>query len=325
MKIGTISVNQPVWLAPMAGYTNLPFRLIGKKYGADLVTTEMVSAKGLYYKDKKTRALMMTAPEEAPAALQIFGSDPGIIEDVTEEYLNPSPFALIDFNAGCPAPKIVKNGDGSALLNHLDLLEACVCRLVQASSKPVGVKTRLGWDDDHIVIREAAERIERAGAACLIIHGRTREAFYSGKADWKTIAQVKKQAAIPVIVNGDIDSGKRAKEALEITGCDGVMVGRAAVGNPFVIREIKEALSGEEVLAPIRPTPQEKIQAAIDHVRLVDEIAPHAGSMKEMRKQLAVYIKGLKGAARMRTQLFQLDSGPELIAALNRFLKEQYE
>lgn len=325
MKIGNYSVDQPVFLAPMAGYTNLPFRLIGKKYGADAVTTEMVSAKGLYYGDKKTRELMRTDPAEAPAGIQIFGSEPEIIAKVTREILNDLPFAFIDFNAGCPAPKIVKNGDGSALLKDLGRLSEVVAALVEASNKPVFVKTRLGWDSEHIVIDEAAEKIAEAGASAIAIHGRTREAYYSGKADWSAAARIAESLDIPVILNGDISTAEDALRAFNETKCGGIMVGRAAVGNPFIFREIKQALAAGSAEGIAEPTPREKIEAAIEHIRSVDTMVHHPGAMREMRKQLVAYTKGMKGAVAMRRKIFSLDDADELIALFEEFAEMQDE
>lgn len=316
MNIGQFKIDKPVFLAPMAGYTDLPFRLIGKEYGADVVTTEMVSAKGLFYGDEKTARLMVTGPEEAPAGVQLFGSDPGVLEEVVARYIGPTDFAFVDFNAGCPAPKIVKNGDGSALLNNLPLLEEVVRRMAAASPKPLFVKTRLGWDADHIVIREAAERIERAGAACLTIHGRTREAFYSGRADWKPIEAVKRSASIPIILNGDVDGPEQALRAFETTGCDGVAVGRAAVGNPFIFREIRQALDRGTAAGIAPPTDREKIDGAIAHIRRVAAVDSSAYAMRELRKQLVAYTRGIPGSAALRRAIFTLETAQDLIALL---------
>ena len=278
----------------MAGYTDLPFRLFSKKFGADVVTTEMVSAKGLYYGDQKTAKLLATDAEEAPAGAQIFGNDPDIISRVIEEKLNGTAFDFIDFNAGCPAPKIVKNHDGSALLKDLGRLSDIVKAMTDASIKPVTVKLRLGWDAEHIVVDEAVKRIEDAGAAAVFIHGRTREMFYSGKADWDAIARVKAEVSIPVILNGDITCGADALRAFEQTGCDGIMIGRAAVGNPFIFREVKAALSGK----PYQPASDaEKLTAAIDHLESVRMTSDHPAAIRAMRKQLVAYTKGIPGSA----------------------------
>lgn len=303
----------PVELAPLAGYSDLPFRLMAKKFGADIVTTEMVSAKGLFYGDRKTARLMATCPEEAPAGVQVFASEPDVLARVAEEHLNNTPFAFIDFNAGCPAPKVVKNGDGSALLKDLPRLSACVAALVRAAEKPVRVKLRLGFDAAHIVAADAARIIEDAGASAVCVHGRTRAQFYSGAADWEAIAQVKQAVAIPVIANGDITDGASAKACLAATGADALMVGRAAVGNPFVFREIKQALAG----APATPvSPADRLDAAIEHLRLVMRMRGGDPYITDMRKTLAAYIKGLPGAARLRQTIFTMDTAEDLIRLL---------
>jgi tRNA-dihydrouridine synthase len=233
LKIGDVSIETPLFLGPMAGYTNLPYRLIAKEFGAGVVFSEMISGKGLYYKDHKTADLMLTCEKEAPAGIQLFGSDPEILAQVVRDDINITDYAFLDFNAGCPAPKITKNGEGSALLKTPALFFKVVRALAQASEKPLIVKTRIGWDEQNINIRAIAEGVEQAGAAALTIHGRTREAYYSGQADWGMIAEVKKNAGIPIILNGDINSGEAAQRALEETGVDGLMVGRAAMAIPL--------------------------------------------------------------------------------------------
>jgi tRNA-dihydrouridine synthase B len=314
----TIKSNHivPVELAPMAGYTNLPFRLMAEKYGADRVTTEMVSAKGLYYGDRKTAKLMATVPEERPAGVQIFGSDPGILSQVIDEKINPLPFDFVDFNAGCPAPKIVKNGDGSALLDNLPLLERVVREMVRVSNKPVRVKLRLGRDAAHIVINDAVRRVEDAGAAMIAVHGRTRQAFYSGQADWKAIAEAKKQISIPVIANGDIDSPEAAQRCLEETQADGLMVGRAAVGHPYLFAQIKARLSGQTVL---EPTMGERLQMAVEHLELVGLYAHEIGPIVEMRKQLVAYTKGMPDSAKLRQQIFKCESKEAMADCLKAY------
>lgn len=322
LKIGDIAIDNRLFLAPMAGYTNLPFRLMAKKFGADAVFSEMISAKGLYYKDKKTAELMLTSQDEVPAGIQIFGSETDILEEVVTTYINPTNFAFLDFNAGCPAPKIVKNGEGSALMKNPEKLGEIVSALKKASRKPVIIKTRIGWDDDTINVREVAEIIEKAGADAHTIHGRTREAFYSGTADWKLIADVKKHSGIPIILNGDVNSGDKAVEAFETTGCDAIMVGRASIGNPFIFREIKQQL--ETGLKIPKPTPEEKIKTAIEHVELVSLTKKPEIAIKEMRKHLAAYTKGLKNATVMRNEIFKLTTRDEVLEMLNSYFRENY-
>ncbi|MBC3886878.1 tRNA dihydrouridine synthase DusB [Acetobacterium paludosum] len=314
-KIGDISITNPLFLAPLAGYTNLPFRLISKRFGAGVTFTEMISGKGLYYKDHKTAELMITAKEETPAGIQIFGSEPDILSEVVENYINATDYTFLDFNAGCPAPKITKNGEGSALLKTPELLFKVVKALAVASQKPLIVKTRIGWDDESINIREIAEGIEAAGAAALTIHGRTREAYYSGRANWNIIGEVKKNAGIPIILNGDVNSGEAAKKAIEMTGADGLMIGRAAIGNPFVFREINQYLkTGEEAE---KPTPQEKIKVALKHIELLCLLKNEEAGLREMRKHLAAYTKGLKHATVLRNELFRAADKDTVIALLN--------
>lgn len=322
MKIADLTIETPVFLAPMAGYTNLPFRLLAKKFGAGAVTTEMVSVKGLYYGDHKTPELMKTLPEEAPAGLQIFGSDPEIIGEVVAARTNATDFAWLDFNAGCPAPKIVKNGDGSALLKKPELLATIVEKIKAVSTKPLIVKMRSGWDEENINGREVARLVEAAGADAITVHGRTRKAFYSGTADWNIIGEIKAKAKIPVILNGDVQDGDAAARALAATGCDGVMVGRAAVGNPFVFREIKARLTDGTIL-PL-PTPEEKLRTAIEHLELTSLMEREESVIKEMRKHLAAYTKGLKKSTELRCEIFKLTTRQETIDLLSRYLEAFY-
>lgn len=320
MRIGSIELDNPIFLAPMAGYTNLPFRILAREFGAGAVFTEMISAKGLHYKDKKTAALMATCPEEAPAGVQIFGSEPVILEEIVRDYINPSPFAFLDFNAGCPAPKIVKNGDGSALMKNPALLGQCVARIKKASTKPVLVKTRIGWDADHINIQEVARIVEEAGADALTIHGRTREAFYSGRADWEIIGEVKARRAIPVILSGDVDTAAAAGEAFARTGCDGLMIGRAAVGNPFIFEAISTYLATGRVLP--EPTPRERIAAALLHMAKVAALCDTPSEATAMRKHLVAYTKGLAHAAELRTQIFKTSTSQEIMALFQAYWQE---
>jgi len=318
-KIGNINIKTPLILGPMAGYTNLPFRLMSKAYGAGMVFTEMISGKGLYYKDHKTAELMITNEKEAPVGIQIFGSDPEILGEVVERYINITEHAFLDFNAGCPAPKITKNGEGSALMKTPELFFQVVRALVQASNKPVIVKTRIGWDEDSINIREIAEGVEDAGAAALTIHGRTREAYYSGKADWSIIKEVKKNAGIPIILSGDIVSGEAAKIALETTGVEGLMVGRAAIGNPFIFREIDHYLKTGEIRE--KPTAEEKIETALEHIELLSLLKNEDAGLREMRKHLVSYTKGLRHSTVLRNELFRASDKATVIRLLKGVLE----
>lgn len=320
MKCGKYEWHQPVFLAPMAGYTNLPFRLLCRKFGADAVFTEMISAKGLYYKDKKTEALMLTSEKESPAGIQIFGSDEAVLSEVIQTYINQTPFAFLDFNAGCPAPKIVKNKEGSALLKEPAHLGKLVTAMKKASDKPLFVKTRLGFEKGQKNIREVAEIVETAGADLLTIHGRTRADFYQGNADWESIKAVKEHAKIPIILSGDITSAEDAVRAFETTGCDGIMIGRAAVGNPFLFREIKHRLKTGETLKP--PTLQEKMQAIQEQTDLTLLLKREDVAIKEMRKHLAAYSKGLKNATTFRGRGFKVNTREDIKQLIATYLEE---
>lgn len=304
MRLGQLFKGKtPLFLGPMAGYTNLPYRLMAKRFGADAVITEMISAKGLYYQDHKTFDLMRTIPAEGLAGIQIFGSDEKIIAEVVKTTINQTAFDFIDFNAGCPAPKITKNGEGSALLKNPGLLYRIVETMVRASTKPVTVKTRLGWDDDSINIEEVAKGIEAAGATALFIHGRTRAAYYSGLANWEPIKAVKARLTIPVVLNGDINSGQAAKKALDQTQVDGLMIGRAAIGNPFIFAQVNHYLkTGEDLL---KPSATRRLEIALDHLDALAYLKNQEMAAREMRKHLAMYIRGMDRATVLRDQIFR--------------------
>lgn len=314
MKIGDLELDNKYILAPMAGVTDLPFRLLCKEQGCSLMYTEMISAKGLYYGDKKTRSLIETLDKEKPIGIQIFGSDPKIMAKVVKEQINDMNFALVDINAGCPAPKIVKNGDGSALMKNPELLGEIVYAVAKESRIPVTVKIRSGWDDAHINAVEVAKIIEEAGANAVTVHGRTREQFYSGKSNWDIIKRVKEQLQIPVIGNGDVKSYKSAISLLDSTKCDGIMIGRGSLGNPWIFSML---INQSEKC----PKPQEKIQTAIRHMEMLLEIKPEKVVMGEIRKHIGWYTKGLQGSAEIRNQINQTLSSVEVKDLLINYMK----
>lgn len=314
MKIGDVELTNKYILAPMAGVTDLPFRLLCKEQGCSLMYTEMISAKGLYYGDKKTRSLMQTAEEEKPIGIQIFGSDPKIMAKVVKEQINDMTFALVDINAGCPAPKIVKNGDGSALMKKPELLGDIIHAVTKESRIPVTVKIRAGWDDAHINVVEVAKIAEEAGASAVTVHGRTREQFYSGKSNWDIIKSVKEKLKIPVIGNGDIKSYKDAISLLESTKCDGIMIGRGSLGNPWIFSMLINQCEKS-------PNSQEKIQTAIRHMEMLLEIRPEKVVIGEIRKHIGWYTKGIQGSAEIRNQINQTQSSAEVKNLLINYMK----
>lgn len=273
LKIGNITLENNVILAPMAGVTDLPFRLLCRRMGAGLVCMEMISAKAIFYHNKNTEELLQIHPEERPVSLQLFGSDARILADMAKR-IEERPFSILDFNMGCPVPKVVNNGEGSALMKDPKLAEEILSALVKAVDKPVTVKIRKGFDEAHCNAVEIAKIAEACGVAAIAVHGRTREQYYSGRADWDIIRQVKEAVGIPVIGNGDVDSPEAARAMLEQTGCDGVMIGRAAQGNPWIFREIVSSLeSGENRRSSDRPGPPDK-QKPQDESGLPDKPKP---------------------------------------------------
>lgn len=317
MKIGNVNLKNNVFLAPMAGITDLPFRLICKENNAGFVYTEMVSAKALLYNDSKTKLLLKTCDEERPLAVQIFGSD---LESIAYASKYVSTFAdIVDINMGCPAPKVVKNGDGSKLLLDLDLVRQIVETAVRNSKVPVTVKIRTGWDFDNIVAIEAAKIIEKAGASAITVHGRTRSQYYSGNADWDIIKQVKENVSIPVIGNGDITSKEIAKKALEKSNVDAIMIGRGALGNPWIFRETVEYLNTGKITS--KPDKQERLNTIIKHIKLEVENKGEVIAIKEMRKHISAYTKSLKDSSNFRAKINTLNTEEDVIQELIKYFE----
>ena len=309
LKIGNVELENRYILGPMAGVTDLPFRLLCREQGAGLLCMEMVSAKAIMYNNRNTEQLLTIHPDERPVSLQLFGSDPKIMSEMAKR-IEERPFAILDINMGCPVPKVVKNGEGSALMKDPKLVYEIVSSMVKAIEKPVTVKIRKGFDDDHVNAVEIARIIEEAGAAAVAVHGRTREQYYSGKADWDIIRQVKEAVSIPVIGNGDVTSPERAEELVRRTGCDGVMIARGAQGNPWIFSEM---ISYEETgVVPPRPGKEELKEMMLRHARLQLEYKGEYSGIREMRKHVAWYTKGIPGAARLREKINAVESLGEL-------------
>lgn len=315
LKIGNVTLENNVVLAPMAGVTDLPFRLLCKEMGAGLICMEMVSAKAIFYNNKNTYDLLRIHEKERPVSLQFFGSDPKIMAEMAKK-IEEMPFAILDINMGCPVPKVVNNHEGSALMKDPDLAEEIVRNVVKAIQKPVTVKIRKGFDEEHINAVEMAKRMEDAGASAIAVHGRTREQYYSGKADWDIIRQVKEAVTIPVIGNGDVFTPEDGKRMLMETGCDGIMVGRGARGNPWIFREINGFLeNGEKVK---RPTSEEIKRMIERHAALQLEYKGEYTAIREMRKHISWYTGGLPHSAALRAAV----NNAETFEALQQLLDE---
>ena len=319
MRIGDVVLENEVFLAPMAGVTDLAFRLICKEYGSGLLYTEMINAKALCYDDEKTKGMLKIEEEEHPVAVQIFGSEPEFIAGATE-ILNEHSNEILDINMGCPAPKVVKNGDGSALMKTPQLAAKVIEAAAKKSKKPVTVKFRKGWDDDSINAVEFAKMAEASGAQAITIHGRTRAQYYSGTADWDIIEEIKNVVKIPVIGNGDIVTIEDAINIRKKTGCDAIMIGRGAQGNPWIFNRINHYMKTGEILP--EPTSEEKIRTAIKHFNLAIKEDGEYVAVREMRKHLGWYLKGMKKSARLRDEINKLESADEVVGRLEAYIAE---
>ena len=319
MKIGNLNLDNRVFLSPMAGVTDLPFRLICKEQDCGMLYTEMVNAKALCYDDQNTKKMLKIEEEEHPVAIQIFGSDPEYMGGAAK-ILNSYPNEILDINMGCPAPKVVKNGDGSALLKNPELAAKVLKAVVGNSEKPVTLKIRKGWDDTCINAVEIAKIAEDCGISAIAIHGRTREQYYSGKADWDVIRQVKENVSIPVIGNGDVFEVEDAINMLNQTNCDAIMIGRGAQGNPWIFKRIKHYMQTGEILP--EPTLEEKINTAKKHLKLAVEEHGEYVAVREMRKHIAWYLKGLRNSARVRDEINKIESYEEVVNKLESYMQD---
>ncbi len=319
MKIGNIELQNNVALAPMAGVTDLPFRLLCREQGCGLACTEMVSAKAIFYHNKNTAQLIATRPEEAPLAVQLFGSDPAIMAEMAA-LLADGPYDIIDVNMGCPVPKVVKNGEGSALMRNPRLAAEIIRAMVSRVKKPVTVKFRKGFNDQEVNAVDFAKRMEDAGAAAVAVHGRTREQYYRGKADWDIIRQVKEAVNIPVFGNGDIFQPEDAVRMLRETGCDGVMIARGAKGNPWIFRRTVHLIrTGEQLPLPTKGEVKAMIQR---HAAMLAEFKGELTAMREMRSHVAWYTAGFPNSAALRNEVSQVETMEELMGLLEKFAGE---
>ncbi len=319
MKIGNLNLDNKVFLSPMAGVTDLPFRLICKEQDCGMLYTEMVNAKALCYDDQNTKKMLKIEEEEHPVAIQIFGSDPEYMGGAAK-ILNSYPNEILDINMGCPAPKVVKNGDGSALLKNPELAAKVLRSVVDNSEKPVTLKIRKGWDDTCINAVEIAKIAQDCGISAIAVHGRTREQYYSGKADWDIIKEVKQNVSIPVIGNGDVFEVEDAINMLNKTNCDAIMIGRGAQGNPWIFKRINHYMQTGEILPD--PTLEEKIDTAMKHLKLAVQEHGEYVAVREMRKHIAWYLKGLRNSAKVRDEINKIESYEEVVNKLEGYMQD---
>lgn len=315
LRIGNVTLENNLILAPMAGVTDLPFRLLCREQGAGLLCMEMVSAKAILYRNKNTEGLLEIHPDEPPVSLQLFGSDPDIISEMAKR-IEERDFAILDINMGCPVPKVVNNGEGSALLKDPALIRKIVTAVSHAVKKPVTVKVRIGFEGYPVDVAEIAKIIEDSGAAAIAVHGRTRQQYYSGTADWGAIRRVKEAVSIPVIGNGDVDSPQKAEALLQETGCDAVMIGRAVRGNPWIFREMNHYFAAGELLQ--RPSPGEIREMILRHARAQIDLKGEFTGIREMRKHVAWYTAGMRHSAGLRRESNTIGSYEELEKLLER-------
>ncbi|AGA59680.1 MAG: tRNA dihydrouridine synthase DusB [Thermobacillus sp.] len=318
LKIGDIELKNQVVLAPMAGVCNPAFRLIAKEFGCGLVCAEMVSDKAIIHGNKRTMEMLYVDEREKPLSLQIFGGDRKSLVEAAKVVDKQTNADIIDINMGCPVPKVTKCDAGARWLLDPDKIYEMVAAVVDAVEKPVTVKMRIGWDDQHIYAVENARAVERAGGKAVAVHGRTREQLYTGKADWNVIKEVKEAVSIPVIGNGDVFTPEDAKRMLETTGVDGVMIGRGALGNPWMLYRTVHYLTTGELLP--EPTPKEKVEIAVLHMDRLIALKGEAQAVREMRKHLAWYLKGLPRAARVKDQIMEETSRDRMVSILNDYV-----
>ncbi len=317
LKIGNVEIENNIFLAPMAGVTDLPYRILCKEQGAGLVYTEMVSSKGMYYDDKKTKKLIEIDEKERPVAVQIFGNDPIVMGQTAKEL---SQYAdIIDINMGCPVPKVVKNNEGSKLLLDLELIDKVTKEVVKNSTVPVTIKIRKGWDNDHVVAVEVAKIAEKNGVSAITVHGRTRDEFFSGEVDLDIIKKVKEAVSIPVIGNGNIVDGKSAKEMFEKTDCDAIMIGRASYGNPWVFNSIIKYLEDGTVLE--KPGNLEIKKTLLRHREMLSNHIGKKTAVLEMRKHIGWYIKGFPNASIIRNEVNKIEDYDELVTKIETIIK----